>query len=240
MVIADGLGVIPPGVGLDIQLVMSDRTLFDGDNEPAFLTGYGPIPAALARRLVREASPSIKSWIRRLYTDPGDRAVDRRRFQTPVFSLAARQFLIARDQTCRGPFCDAPIRHADHVVPHEQGGPTRTAMVRVCVSGATTRRSSPGWQSVVDEARDHDHHPDRAHRAECPATTAAVHTLGRGSAHRVLAHQARADRPLSAKSPVERRLPRLIRSAEAAICELKVGSSNEAPSSLEESASDLQ
>ena len=48
-----GVGVIPPGVGLDIQLVMSDRTLFDGDNEPAILTGYGPIPAVLARRLVR-------------------------------------------------------------------------------------------------------------------------------------------------------------------------------------------
>ena len=45
--------MIPPGVGLDIQLVMSDRTLFDGDNEPAILTGYGPIPAVLARRLVR-------------------------------------------------------------------------------------------------------------------------------------------------------------------------------------------
>ena len=68
---AAGVGVIPPGVGLDIGLVMSDRTLFDGDNEPAFLTGYGPIPAPLARRLVREAAPKVKSWIRRLYTDPG-------------------------------------------------------------------------------------------------------------------------------------------------------------------------
>ena len=86
---------------------MSDRTLFDGDNEPAILTGYGPIPAALARRLVRDASPKIKAWIRRVYTDPGtgqliDADSHRRRF-----SSAARQFLVARDQTCRGPFCDA-------------------------------------------------------------------------------------------------------------------------------------
>ena len=113
--------MIPPGVGLDIQLVMSDRTLFDGDNEPAVLTGYGPIPAALARRLVREASPSIKSWIRRLYTDPGTGQLIDADSRRRVFSHAARQYLIARDQTCRGPFCDAPIRHADHVVPHEQG-----------------------------------------------------------------------------------------------------------------------
>jgi hypothetical protein len=56
--------------GLDIQLVMTDRTLFDGDNEPAHLTGYGPIPAALARKLIRGASPQTTAWIRRLSTDP--------------------------------------------------------------------------------------------------------------------------------------------------------------------------
>ena len=50
--------------------MMTDRTLFDGDDEPAILTGYGPIPAPLARRLVRDANPDTKTWIRRLYTDP--------------------------------------------------------------------------------------------------------------------------------------------------------------------------
>ena len=97
-----GVGVIPPGVGLDIQLVMSDRTLFDGDNEPAILTGYGPIPAPLARRLVREAAPAIKSWVRRLYTDPGTGQLIDADSRRRLFSPAARQYLIARDQTCRG------------------------------------------------------------------------------------------------------------------------------------------
>src|SRR5664279_5412725 len=36
-----GLGSVPAGTNIDIQLVMTDRTLFDGDNEPAHLTGYG-------------------------------------------------------------------------------------------------------------------------------------------------------------------------------------------------------
>jgi hypothetical protein len=35
----------PGGVtGIDIQLVMTDRTLFQGDSEPARLTGYGTVP----------------------------------------------------------------------------------------------------------------------------------------------------------------------------------------------------
>ena len=53
----------PPGTNIDIQLIMTDRSLFDGDNEPAHLTGYGPIPAPLARRLLREAGPNIKAWV---------------------------------------------------------------------------------------------------------------------------------------------------------------------------------
>ena len=41
-------------VPVEVQLVMTDKTLFGGDDEPALLQGYGPIPAALARRLVRD------------------------------------------------------------------------------------------------------------------------------------------------------------------------------------------
>ena len=145
------MGVIPPGVGLDIGLVMSDRTLFDGDNEPAFLTGYGPIPAPLARRLVREASPTIKSWIRRLYTDPGTGQLIDADSKRRTFSHAARQFLVARDQTCRGPFCDAPIRHADHVVSHDNGGPTRTANGQGLCERCNYTKEEPGWHSEVDE-----------------------------------------------------------------------------------------
>ena len=63
-------GTVPAGTGIDIHLVMTDRTLFDGDNEPAHLTGYGPIPAPLARHIIRDADPTTKAWIRRLYTDP--------------------------------------------------------------------------------------------------------------------------------------------------------------------------
>jgi hypothetical protein len=136
---------------LDIQLVMSDRTLFDGDNEPAILTGYGPIPAPLARRLVRDASPAIRSWIRRLYTDPGTGQLIDADAKSRVFSAAARRYLVARDQTCRSPFCDAPIRHADHVRPHDEGGPTRTVNGQGLCERCNYTKEEPGWSSRVDE-----------------------------------------------------------------------------------------
>ncbi|MEO6997902.1 MAG: HNH endonuclease signature motif containing protein, partial [Terracoccus sp.] len=42
-----------------------------------------------------------------------------------IFDGNLRTFLLARDaNTCRTPWCDAPIRHLDHIHDHVQGGPT--------------------------------------------------------------------------------------------------------------------
>ncbi|MBM9466509.1 HNH endonuclease [Nakamurella leprariae] len=117
------LPTVPAGLDLTINLIMTDRTLLDGDTEPAVIVGHGPIPASLARHLIRQAPESSRVFIRRLFTDPiGNltHADPRRR----RFAFLDRQFLIARDQTCRTPWCDAPIRHADHIQPHTDQGPT--------------------------------------------------------------------------------------------------------------------
>ena len=54
--------------GVEIQLVMNERTLLRGSHEPAYAPGYGTIPASLARGIIGEAD---KTWLRRLYTAPG-------------------------------------------------------------------------------------------------------------------------------------------------------------------------
>ena len=47
---------------------------------------------------------------------------------------------------CRDPFCDAPIRHLDHIHPHRAGGPTSLANGRgVCARGNYVREM-PGWR----------------------------------------------------------------------------------------------
>ncbi len=142
---------LPVGLDVEIQLVMTDRTLFDGDAAPAVVSGYGPIPAPLARRLVQGADVATRVWVRRLYGDSGGRLTDadaRRR----LFPHAARQFLVARDQVCRTPWCDAPIRHADHTLAHAAGGATTLVNgAGLCVTCNQTKEE-PGWSAAA--------HPD--------------------------------------------------------------------------------
>ena len=68
--------------------------------------------------------PRASRWLRRLYTDPvsGDlTAIDARR---RAFTGHVRAFITARDQRCRGPWCDAPIRHVHHAQGYADGGGT--------------------------------------------------------------------------------------------------------------------
>ncbi|AMC72643.1 hypothetical protein RN11_1633 [Mycobacterium tuberculosis] len=55
-----------------VNLVLSDETLLAGDRAPAVVDGYGPIPAAVARNLVRDAVADTRSraTLRRLYRHP--------------------------------------------------------------------------------------------------------------------------------------------------------------------------
>jgi hypothetical protein len=109
-----------------VNIVMTDRTLLgapgDGADEPAHLVGLGPVPAPLARELVRDTDAQV--WLRRLFTRPEDGALVALESRRRLFPDGLRRFLVLRDQTCRTPWCGAPIRHADHVVAVEDGGET--------------------------------------------------------------------------------------------------------------------
>ena len=121
----------PDAIPVGINLVMTDTSLFGhGDAEPAQLEGYGPIPADLARRLVRAgagAAVAGSSWLRRLYTDPRTVQLIAMTSKQRIFPEALADFLVIRDQICRTPWCNAPVRHLDHVVPVEDGGETSEA-----------------------------------------------------------------------------------------------------------------
>ena len=170
----------PPGTNIDIQLIMTDRSLFDGDNEPAHLTGYGPIPAPLARRLLRDAGPTIKAWVKRLYTDPETKHLITGDSRSRFFTHSLRQFLIARDQICRTPYCDAPIRHIDHIDSRNNGGATdltngqgkceRCNYVKESKAGTAppTRTTTPspspprpGTPTAANHRHRHDRHPGK-------------------------------------------------------------------------------
>ena len=135
-----------PRVNVEIQLVMTPDTLFARSSEPAHLPGYGPIPAAIARTLVRDAD---QAWIRRLFTTPNTRdlvALDStRRF----FNGGLRRLLVLRDQTCRTPWCEAPITAADHTHPAHHGGTTTAANGTGLCQRCNNTKETPGWHTDV-------------------------------------------------------------------------------------------
>ena len=55
-------------------------------------------------------------------------------------------FIGLRDQTCRTPYCDAPIRHRDHATPHRRGGPTSADNGLGDCERCNYAKESAGWE----------------------------------------------------------------------------------------------
>lgn len=142
-------------VPVEVHLVMTDRSLLAGAQTPAHLLGHGPIPAEIGRLLVLGSSGAprkAKAWIRRLYTSPvtGDLvAMDSRR---RLFPELLKRFLVVRDGTCRMPWCDAPVRHGDHVKSAAGGGPTSARNGQGLCETCNYVKESAGWSSSVSRA----------------------------------------------------------------------------------------
>jgi hypothetical protein len=139
-------------VAVEVQLLVPLEALTKpGNDQSATLQGYGPLPLGIARDIV--ATSRGQKWWRRLFTAPplgrdsgpligGD--PNRRRFDGFVARLIS-----ARDQTCRDPYCDASIRHHDHITRHVDGGKTNLPGGRgVCARGNYVREM-PGWRVEV-------------------------------------------------------------------------------------------
>ena len=143
-------------LNIELHLLMPLQALLNTNNATAAeIVGCGPIPAGTAVDILTTSRG--RRWWRRLFTAPtggpivgGDRF--RRRFDGPLATL-----IRLRDRTCRDPYCDAPIRHLDHVHRHTDGGPTTLANGRgLCERGNYTREM-PGWHATVTHDGRHGH-----------------------------------------------------------------------------------
>lgn len=140
-------------VPVQVELVMTDRTLLTDDNEPAELAGYGPIPAPLVRGWLRGdhdhgAAKRAQVWVRRLYTSPDTGALVAMESKRRCFDGQLRQFLITADRRCRTPWCDAPIRHADHPVRVADGGYTTAANSQGLCEACNYTKEAYGWRTI--------------------------------------------------------------------------------------------
>src|SRR5579875_3071767 len=144
-------------VPVEIELVMSSEALLgDGPaRQAALLVGYGPLPEPVARTLALDPRERAPRWLRRLFTAPDNGELVALESRRRTFSPAQRRYLRLRDQMCRTPWCEAPIRHADHVVAAEHGGPTATANgAGLCVA-CNRAKQAPGWSARPAPAERH-------------------------------------------------------------------------------------
>lgn len=162
---------------VQINLTVSADSLLGGGDEPGWLQDYGPIAAEHARSIVAGEPPSnvnpaagpqwhgtaderhqppptlrqsrrAEVWIRRILTDPITGIATNIDTRRRTFSEAARLFITIRDQHCRQPFCSSPIRHADHVVPVRNGGPTSIDNGQGLCERGNYVKDMPGWRTA--------------------------------------------------------------------------------------------
>ncbi len=123
-------------------------TLLGGDDTPADINGYGPIPATVAGRLVDRAitDERSKATLRRLYRHPRSGQLVAMESRSRRFPRGLAMFIGLRDQSCRTPYCDAPIRHRDHARPHHRDGPTSAENGLGDCERCNYVKESPGWR----------------------------------------------------------------------------------------------
>lgn len=128
--------------GIEIGIVITERALFDRDDEAesAHLEGYGSIPAHIVRDTLLGRPPGhlrhdegdhpdeeVSAFFRRLYVTPRTGDLVGMESRARAFPAGLARMIRWRDSTCRTPWCNARIRHSDHVVPYHRGGPTSYA-----------------------------------------------------------------------------------------------------------------
>jgi hypothetical protein len=127
---------------ISINVTIDLPTLLGVAENPAQLTGYGPIPASLARELAADGN-----W-QRFITDPrsGELLDLGRKSYRPSQYLV--DFLLARDRTCRFPGCRYPAHRSDidHVTPWDEGGKTTPENLGALCRRHHRLKTHGGWK----------------------------------------------------------------------------------------------
>ena len=158
-------------VPVAVNVVISDQALLGVDRAPAVLAGYGPVPSAVAQKLIREAveDPRSRARLRRLYAAPSTGALVALESRSRTFPKGLADFVGLRDVRCRTPYCDAPIRHRDHATPHRRGGATTAANGLGLCERCNHTKEAPGWKVHTSQA------DGERHSAECTTPTGEHH-----------------------------------------------------------------
>ncbi|SIH00949.1 HNH endonuclease [Brevibacterium casei] len=131
-------------IPLEVLVVMNDETLFDDGDEPAWLPGFGPIPAGAARSLIADDPGAV--FLRRMYARPTDGQLVAMDSSRREFSGLLRRMITVRDDVCRTPWCEATIKHVDHATPVAAGGATSWDNASGLCAACNYIKELPGWR----------------------------------------------------------------------------------------------
>jgi hypothetical protein len=143
-------------VPVTVNLLVSDQTLLADGDEPAVMVegmpvGAGVVPAPVARHLVARGIDAGAAWLRSIYVDPRGRLLattSTSRFHPQGLAVLLR----AREQgICATAWCDAPVRHLDHVIPHAEGGQTSLGNGQGLCARCNHAKQAPGWRQKPTE-----------------------------------------------------------------------------------------
>ncbi|WP_350270803.1 DUF222 domain-containing protein [Brevibacterium sp. CBA3109] len=131
-------------VPTEVHIVMEAESLFSDGQVPAWIPSYGPLPAKTARNFL--AASRARSFIRRMFTSPETGQMVGMDSRRRTFGGLLRRMVVFRDDVCRTPWCDAPIRHADHANPVAEGGKTQWSNASGLCAACNYAKEHPGWK----------------------------------------------------------------------------------------------
>ncbi|GAA1900717.1 hypothetical protein GCM10009688_00020 [Arthrobacter gandavensis] len=139
---------------------------------PAPGSALGPIPGpGLIPGTILGHAASVT--LRRLYQDPLSGELTAMESKARAFPAGLARLIRTRDQTCRTPWCDAPIRHTDHIQPHAEGGPTSYTNGQGLCEACNHAKEAPGWNATAAPL---NNAATPAHRHTVRITTPTGHT----------------------------------------------------------------
>ena len=133
-------------VRADVQI--ADTTLVGMDDEPGWVSGYGPVPADVARHLIRLGHQHGLATLRRLYTHPETGRLVAMESASTTFPAGLAELIGLRDQDrCRSAWCDAPVRDRDHVQSKAEGGEASFVNGQGLCEACNIAKEAPGWRA---------------------------------------------------------------------------------------------
>ncbi len=146
----------PAELPLMINIVVPDTVLLGDSDASGHVEGFGAVPGELLREwIAAHAESGVTDWVRRLYKQPSTGQVVAMDKKSRRFEGKLAEYLRLRDRHCRSPWCNAPIRHLDHVKDHAKGGKTSAHNGEGLCEACNHAKQADGWAAKPLDAPVH-------------------------------------------------------------------------------------